>query len=496
MRSDPRNWAKLIVYRHEYQGIIPTNPTLGCFEKESAALNTTPHNPDSDSPKRLWSRIRGLIDGSYVDQIACDRAFLRMHQRDQIGDKIHLLLAWLGIFFVFGPVTVSEIAFAPLLVFFVVRIINTFPVWIHGFGQPVVLAGIALSVWMMISLSWSHDPLHGWGEIAELRWIALVGLIFPVIEKRMLLISAMCIGIAAGQLAQILDAFDGFGIEPIADLVANHPGRISGWWHPVVGGSILAGALGLHLPAAIMGQGRTRIFGLLGCVMTGVGIIATGTRGAWIASALLIVFTLAFGLISKRAAIKHLGLIALMAIIALVLAGVLLRSSIQTRIQETQSEMREILDGQYDSYTGIRVEMALVAIDEIQARPIVGVGAGGYQAWATHNNPDAPVHAHAHNGLLQVWATLGIVGVILWIVLIGTLLRNAHQIWDPMGDGIYSLSPFFAIVGILLASLTDCVQINTQSAAMIGVLSALCPAYRPGHPKWRRDKTQQGASCS
>lgn len=419
-----------------------------------------------------------------------------MQQRDQIGDRIHQVLAWLGIFFVFGPVTVSEIAFAPLLVFFVVRIFNTFPVWIHGFGQPVVLVGIALSAWMMISLSWSHDPAHGWGEIAELRWLVLVGLIFPVIEKRMALISAMCIGIAAGQLAQILDAFDGFGIEPIANLVANHPGRISGWWHPVVGGSILVGALGLHLPAAIMGQGRTRIVGLIGCVVTGIGIIATGTRGAWIAAAMLILFTLTIGLISKRATIKHLGWIAAIALISLVLVSALLKTQIQNRIQETQSEMREILDGQYDSYTGIRVEMALVAIDEIQAHPIKGVGAGGYQAWATLNDPEAPVHAHAHNGLLQVWATLGVVGVMLWIVLIGTLLGNAQRIWDPMAEGIYGLGPLFAIVGIVLASITDCVQINTQSAAMIGVLSALCPAYRPGHPKWSQDPTQQGASCS
>ena len=57
-----------------------------------------------------------------------------------------------------------------------------------------------------------------------------------------------------------------------------------------------------------------------------------------------------------------------------------------------------------------------------------GVGAGGYQAWANGQDPKASIHAHAHNSVLQMWSTLGAVGVLLWVVDDrSALLRSA---WD------------------------------------------------------------------
>jgi len=425
----------------------------------------------------------GFFDGHYIDRQACNSAFARMHQRDPLGDRLHLLFACLGLIALFGPVTLTEIAFAPLAVFFFVRIFNTFPVWIHGFGQPVALAAIALAGWMMLTLNWSGDSAHGWTEIGELRWFVLVGLIFPVIEKRMILIAAMCIGIAIAQLAQVVDAFDGFGIEPLANLVQNHPGRIAGWWHPVVGGSILVGALGLHLPALLFGtgfgSGRTRTLGIVGSSAIIVGIIATGTRGAWIACAILIALSILVGTITKQLRWQRV-LIFVAALGALaILAGVVMGDGLRDRLDETRTELGEILDGQYDSYTGLRVKMGQAAIQAGVEHPVIGVGAGGYQSWANDQNPDSKVHAHAHNSLLQVWSTLGFVGVMLWAILLIAMLRASWRIWDRDGEGVYGLGPLFAIIGLILASLTDSIQLNTQTAAMLGALAALSPTYRP-----------------
>jgi O-antigen ligase len=442
-------------------------------------LKTNDQIPVPQPKQGFFGRLVGLIDGSYVDRSACDAAFERMHRQDAIGDRIHLVFAFLGIVCLFGPVTLTEIAFGPLTVFFVVRIKNTFPVWVHGFGQPAGLVVIVMSVWMMLSLRWSGDPSLGWGEIAELRWFVLLGLIFPVIEQRLALIAAMCIGLAIGQLGQMLDVFDGFGIGTIANLVENHPGRVSGWWHPVVGGSLLVGALGLHLPAALYGEGRSRVFGVLGSIVVGVGIIATGTRGAWIAAALLIAFVVLFAAITKRIRWRSVLLCSVVACIVAVVAGFAMRGAIQTRIDETRTELAEIADGQYDSYTGLRVRMAQLAVDAGFEHPIIGVGAGGYQQWSLHQDPDSGAHAHAHNSLLQVLSTLGIVGVLIWGGVIIVLIRGAWRIWDKDTEGAYGSAPMFAIIGLMLASFTDSIQINTQTAAMFATLAALCPAYRP-----------------
>jgi O-antigen ligase len=401
-----------------------------------------------------------------------------MHARDPIGDQIHLLLACGGLVCLFGPVTVTEIAFAPLLVFFVIRVVNTFPIWIHGFGQPMVLIILLLGAWMACSLSWSGDGAKGWAEISELRWFLVAGLLFPVIEKRIYLIISMCIGVAIAQLAQIADAFDGFGIAVLAELVENHEGRIAGWWHPVVGGTILVGALGMHLPAAIWGAGRLRLFGLAGSVTTGTGIVATGTRGALAAAIVLIVFTSIFAVVSKRARLKRMLPAILIGITLIGVSSWLMRSSISTRLDETRTEINAIMDGDYDSYSGLKVQMWSQAIQAIETKPLLGVGAGGYPSWVQEQSGRL-VHDHAHNGLLHVWTTLGLVGVFIWAALIFVIARGAWNLRSSRSGSVYQIGPFFSIIGLLLASMTDTVQINTQTAAMLAVLASICLAVLP-----------------
>ena len=451
-------------------------------------MDTSIHNPDSKSSGGIFTRLKKAADGGYVDQLACDHAFERMHRLDSIGDRIYLILACLGLMVFFGPVTVSELAFAPLVVFFIVRVVNTFPVWIHGFGQPIVLAVIVLMGWMMLSLLWSGDRPHGWSEIGELRWFLLVGFFFPIIEHRVVLIRALCIGLAIGQLGQVADAFNGFGIGWLESLVENHPGRIGGWWHPVVGGTMLVGGLGLHLPAALFGTGRARIFGILGSGMISLGILATGSRGAWIASVLLVLFCVGFGLIARWIRWKRVFLIAAIGSVVLGAGAFTIREGLQSRINETRVELNEIMDGQYDSYTGKRIRMGKVAIEGIKEHPIIGVGAGNFQHWGNDHDPDQGIFAHAHNGLLHIWSTLGLVGVLVWSVVLGIMLRSAWRFREvdraQISDHIYSVGPFFAICGLMLATITDVVHINTQSAAMLGILAGLSPSICPGHRDW------------
>lgn len=457
--------------------------------KECDTVDTRSKNSDSKLVSGFTRFLSGLWDGAYVDQIACGRAFERMHLQDSIGDRIHLLLACLGLLIFFGPVTVSELAFAPLAVFFVVRVLNTLPIWIHGFGQPIILAAIVLLGWMMFSLLWSGDPTQGWSEIGELRWFVLVGFFFPIIERRSVLIGALCIGLAIGQLGQVADAFDGFGIAWLATLVENHPGRVGGWWQPVVGGTMLVGGLGLHLPAAFFGIGRTRILGMLGSATIGIGILATGSRGAWIAALLLIVFCFVFGLFAKWIKWKRVVLISAVASIVLGAGAFVMRDGLQARLDETKIELNEIMEGQYDSYTGQRIRMGKVAIAGIKEHPIIGVGAGNYQDWGNEHDPDQGIFAHAHNGLLHLWSTLGFVGVLIWTAILSIMLRSAWRFRNidqaQMSNGFYTVGPFFAICGLMLASITDVVQLNTQTAAMLGILAALSPSICPGHRDWR-----------
>jgi hypothetical protein len=404
-----------------------------------------------------------------------------MHRRDEIGDRIHLALACLGFFLVSGPVTVTELAFAPLLVFFVVRVVNTGPVWIHGFGQPSVLAAVGLMVWGGVTLAWSADPMHGLDEIGRLRWLVLLGLVFPVIERRGVLVTAMALGLIAAGIAQLLS-----GVEPFRGLFPpRHPGRVTGWWDPVVAGSVQCGAVGLFMYPALRGVGRARLIGGVGLAVALAGVLASGTRGAWIAAAILLAVGVPLSLRGAGPTMKRAALgVGLAGVLLLSAVGLAQREGLMIRVDQARAELAAATAGDLDSATGARVAVMGLALESGFQRPW-GLGAGGFQTAVVERfGPDhaASGLAHAHSAPLHLFGTLGWVGLCLGGLWAWAALRNAAAgaAEDPTGgaDGLLRGLPL-GIAGLLLAGLFDAVHLNTQTCALLGAMAALAPAYRP-----------------
>lgn len=403
-----------------------------------------------------------------------------MHERDSIGDRIHLVLACVAMIGIAGPVSMVDFAVMPLVVFFLVRVLNTFPVWIHGFGQPVVLVGLVLAALMGVSLLWSPDPAAGLEHIGELRWLAMIGFVYPVIEHRRVLIACLCIGFVIGNGAQVVDAFDGFGNPWLAERLWHEPNRISGWWDPAVGGSLLIAALGLHLPAAAMGTGRWRILGLLGTVITIAALIATGTRGAWIAAVGLVVIGLVVCGFRRRESSRGMLIGGVVGVVVIGVVGALVTGGGSDRIRVARDEVSRAVDGDFASSTGARISMGGQALRAGFEHPLGGLGAGGFRSWMEQRTADdLDDHAHAHSSALQLWAEHGVAGVLIGVMLMAVVLVNAWRrgVADPWGG--YGMGPFFAVVGLVLVGAFDSILINVNTAALLGVLAALSPSYVP-----------------
>jgi O-antigen ligase len=431
----------------------------------------------------------GFVTGSYITRDQCDDAFERMHARDRIGDRVHLVFACIAMLGLAGPVSAVDIAVLPMVVFFLVRVFNTFPLWIHGFGQPVVLVALMLAAWMGLSLLWSPDPIAGLEHISELRWLVFLGFAFPVIEHRKVLIACLCIGFLVGNAVQVVDAFDGFGNAWLAERLDHYPNRISGWWEPAVGGSVLVAALGLHLPAAIMGSGKGRILGLLGSLVTVVAVLATGTRGAWIAGAILIVCAVVIAWKIHRLKARTLILGGGVLVIAVVAMMLIKGDAITERLSNAREEITLAMDGEHNTSTGARISMGTQAIKIGAEHPIGGIGAGGFRSWMQeHTEKRVDDQAHAHCSALRLFSEQGIPGVLLGMLLAAVILTNAWRSVPSDQRGTYLMGPFFGVLGLVLISAFDSILLNVNTAAILGALAMLSPAYLPGMRESRDDR--------
>src|ERR1043165_6589414 len=215
---------------------------------------------------------------------------------DPFGHRCHVFFGLILCILMPGPTSWVEFAGAGLIVTAFARFWYIHRTW-RSFGCHPLLWMLALwAGWQCLSIRWSPDPKQGYRDLSANRWGWEMWFLWTVLPYRAWFIRALVAGFLCANLAQLVHGIGvHFGIHSLQ--FPRMPDRNSGWWQPVVGGSMLTAALGLHLPAAVMGIGRTRWLGLAGSVVTLAGIFATGTRGAWIASGLLILIVLTVGVV-------------------------------------------------------------------------------------------------------------------------------------------------------------------------------------------------------
>lgn len=424
----------------------------------------------------------------WLDHDRINRAFAAQHQSDPLGWRIHLALGMLWCFLASSPTSIVEFAGIPVVLCFFIRLPKIWRTARWIFAQPLFFALLAWAAWQAISLAWSPDPIQGLDEMANMRWAGAMLVLWPVIDGRKWLIAALAAGFVAGNLSQLGHAI---GTAAQIDWLTfdRLPHRNSGWWDPVIGGTLLVAALGLHIPAALMGLGRTRIIATSGCAITLIAILATGTRGAWLAAAALLALSTIIAIVCiqpRRRLLVPLITGSATIIIASAIAWMTAGDSISARFNEARTEITTALnDDNYQTYTGARIMMAKAAAQAISAHPIRGVGAGGYRQWSLSEStfPDSAqinlaIHNHAHNAYLHIGATTGIIGLllgatILLVVFTGAILAPEFQL------GTYEAGPLFALLGLLLVAMFDTIHVNAQTAAMLFLIFALCPLAIP-----------------
>lgn len=445
--------------------------------------------PDQGPSRRPLSRL----DAWWVSPRWVDEGFERQRAIDPLGHRVQTWLGALACLCLGGPTSAAELGAIPLMAAFVVRIHRHWRTWGQFLLQPLTLVVVGWIALGLASRTWTWGSGGDWGEeFGAARFLLLALALWTVSDRRTVLLGALAAGLALGQLSQVSH---GLGHALGAEwLTWNRlPGRNSGWWDPVVGGSLLTAALGLHLPALLWGRGAWRLAGAAGAGAAALGVLATGTRGAWLAAAALagaaVVAAALVGGDRRRVVGRALGLAAV-CVAAGAIAWLTIGDELRARYEAGRDEVAGAIERrEFDSDTGARVLMAWWAVEALRERPLRGVGLGGFEAWTrAHVEAQGIVpgarrfHGHAHNGILHAGATLGLPGLAIALAFALLAIRGA-ALREP-GDGPpgYAEGPCLALLGLLLVSAFDAVQVNSHTAALLAVLTVFAVERRPAAP--------------
>ncbi len=477
-----------------------------------SAPDTAPSHPapakDSGSASRSspwWTRPLGLLSGSYAPTLLgperVREAFEFQFKRDALGHRIHTIIAITTMIGICGPTVVAEFALIPLTVYSAIRVLNVWRCWVIAALSPVGLLLIAFALWAWLSLLWTEDLKQGVDEALNTRWVLLPGMLWPILDQRRKLILALIVGMLCANVAQVVHAIGvRFDIPEIR--FPRAPDRNSAWWYPVVAGCMLTAALGLHLPAAFMGHGRTRLLAAAGSLVTLVAILATGTRGAMLASIGLLGVTALFAVAraARRGGISRTRAAAplIVGTLGVALAGVMTGPGLARRFDAAWNDLdRAIEQKDFNTDTGARLLMAWKAIEATASHPLRGVGIGGYNRWCredlTRQGIDPAsrsIHAHAHNAYVHIPAALGLPGLgVACLTLAAALMAARMAGVDPDGrtrcidPGTYDAGPLFALIGLALVAMFDPLVTNMPTTALLCALMGLCVMPRPSQER-------------
>ncbi|MEO0632346.1 MAG: O-antigen ligase family protein, partial [Planctomycetota bacterium] len=293
------------------------------------------------------------------------------------------------------PITPMELAGIPLMLLTLLALRRDWPSLGSLVRQPFAIALLAWIAWVAIALALSPDPKHGLDELANARWLWVIVAVWIAPHLARHVLAGIAIGFVLMHGSQ--------ATQLVLQLMGNEwistkrlPDRVSGWSEPAVAGSLLCAVLGLHLPRAVWSTSWTsRVLAALAVV----GIIATGTRGAWIVAAAMLAgavgILIILGIRSREQRTRAI-VVALAGFIIVGGAAVALQDKIRSRVDEAKREIDAALtEGNKHTSTGGRIVMIEWATEAIKAEPLTGVGTGGYRAWVNEQQAEQGINPNS-----------------------------------------------------------------------------------------------------
>ena len=428
--------------------------------------------------------ITGWLLGRSIDHDRLWSLNERANRTVRWGHQLYILAACVFCLFIALPQSFFEASSVVLFGFFVVRLYATWRLYPLMLTLPIVALALVYAGYMLVGILWSPNKPYGVHESDALRWMLIVPALWPLRHLRrwfILCIILSYLTVNATQLIQFL-AFE-FNWEHL-DFDA-YPDRISAWFMPASGGSILLASFGLHLPIALNRHHSLRWPARVLAIVSLLAVVATGTRGAWIAAALLVVVALAFTAwrSTNRGRTAITGLV--IAVVIVPVAWLTLGSKIESRVAEARTELRSTIDNKdYATSMGARVNMWIWAGRAFAEHPVLGVGTGGYETWVQDRQAEQgidlakePIERNAHGAYVHIAATQGTLGLVLFLALMSVVLIGAAP--SAADNSTYQAGFFMAIIAFLLVGVFATFHLHTQSAAVLWTMVAL--AQKPSN---------------
>ncbi len=431
-------------------------------------------------PRSAWSiALLGLLGVLAVAALATRQGMLPI----ALGAVVVAITALMGFRWPLLPLVVFA-ALIPIEEVVVIEGVGTLSrvaglLFLATYGAPrlgsmtlraIPTAGWAYLAWAMVSLGWAINPEVGWEKIVTLLQLFLIALLVAdFVAQRPEIVRPVLWAYSLSAAATALIGIQSYVAQGLAD-----------WRSSGIQGQDPAQFAAVLLPAFVFGlyeviSGDRRILGGAITVLTTAGIVVSGTRGAWVACAVVLLLIVLPGLTLRRR-------VASVAIILIVGAIVYQLPGIPDLVAERS--------GSAISTGGAgRTDLWSVGLTIFSSAPLTGVGYANFPVAFT---PEAiraagfgwalldKTGAGSHSILIATLGELGAIGLLLLGLFLGPLVLRRG--WGPDAAIVRA-----ALASLITAALfLDILSNRKQVWLVIGLAAGLALLARAKQQKVSR----------
>jgi O-antigen ligase len=442
---------------------------------------------------------------------------------DALGHHIHTILAIVYLFTLPLATAPKDWAFGMLVIWTLIRLPHTWRSYRGFVRMPLLWTTLAWVAWQGVSFLWSDNPAQGWDEFKVQRMLVTPLALWPILDRAPWLVMAALGGVLAQNGMQVAQELRWI------DIPASDDGRLRGLIHPIHAGMWFGAAALWHLSATLNVRGWARWMSAALMLISLAGLVATGSRGPWIAAAVSLLAALVVIPLRRPATRRPAAIAALLGAAAVIAIAALGHSIIQARFNDARIEIdRAVQHRMYWSSAGLRIALWDWAWQAWRSSPVTGVGAGdfrhayeqlddyqracaiareqglieevpGYElardagqdvtrlrghrrgVRAGEAHVEYLTRDHAHSTYLHTLAGQGVIGAAL---LCAVLLVIARQCWRDRPDHPYSDAMLFVLMCWVVGAQFDCYELNGHQLGLLSFLAALTLPGRP-RPRWQ-----------
>ena len=331
---------------------------------------------------------------------------------------------------------------------------------------------VAFLGWVALSQLWADESAQALEGLFRLSLNALIVLIvFTAVRTPRQAIGLSSAFVAGATIAAV------YGLLFVARVDVDETARLSGGLdNPNELAAILvsAMALALGLAAALRRAPLARIAAMIAAGLCIAGVFLTGSRGGLVA---LAVALLAFLVIGSGFRGRFL----------LVTAAVALAGLGYYNYLATPEQTERITS---DTTGTGRTDLWVVGWRMVEDEPLHGIGARNFQTSSPHYLLEPGVIQEAklfigespkvtHNTYLEIWAELGVVGLVLFLFVIGFGLYaagKATRVFARLGDArmeVMAKAVFVAFAALLAADFFGSRQYNKELWILLGLAASM-----------------------